>query len=119
MDSVLDRFEVIAYRAKYPVAIFISTDGSAIELVDLDGPVTETDSATLIERGLHFAGAIGILDGVSEIETVSQLPVDIAFVVGAAYSRHLLSKSHGVPSDSDSLPFLKALWALHDPRSEA
>jgi hypothetical protein len=119
-----DKFELLASRGEYVVAILGNADCSDIELIDLDDAdhVSQPDvKAALQTRGLQFIAAAGIVDGKPEIEMVNPLPEDTTYLIGICHNRHIrqICSKGKEPKTGDSLRFLEALWSLHDPRFEA
>ena len=84
----LDKLEIIAGYARYPVAVLSDPQGKDIELVSLrEGNETEIP-ARLQARGLELIAAVGILNGEFQIATVDPLDESVAGAIGSAYAAY-------------------------------
>lgn len=83
---MLDKLEVIAGYARYPVAVLSDSQGKNIELISLrddDAKVPDLQA-----RGLELIAAVGILNGEFQIAMVYPLNEDVASAIGSAYAAY-------------------------------
>jgi hypothetical protein len=84
---VLDKLEVIAGYARYPVAVLSDSQGKNIELISLRDD-TDAKVPDLQARGLELIAAVGILNGEFQIAMVYPLDTDVAEAIGSAYAAY-------------------------------
>jgi hypothetical protein len=88
-QSKLDRLEVIAGYARYPVAVVSDREGKDFELISLDCNEGDTEVlANLVARGLHLIAAVGVLNGEFQIAMVNPLEETVAYDIGRAYAAY-------------------------------
>ena len=120
-----DKFETLAMKSQLCVAVLLNPDATDFEFLPVNPhPLSDSEigerKARWTGRDLHFAGAIGIIDGYCKVAldgpldnaTVSRLSA--AFV---AYCEVLLSGSlEEAAAQGDEVSWLRRLYALEDPR---
>lgn len=119
----LDKFDLIATYSANAVCILGNASGE-YELIALDNVAVTLSKVKddLLARGFHFVGVIGLMGGTPQPALAEPLDTPTIEALSASYSRLIDDRIRDrlrqtVPGDS--LPFLEAMWKLHDPRSDA
>ncbi len=123
LASPLDKFDLIATYSTNAVAILGNAAGE-YELIPLHNVAATLAKVQtgLKARGFYFVGVVGLMGGT--VQSALDVPLDTPTIeaLSASYCRFIDDRIRDrlrqtVPGDS--LKFLEALWAQHDPRPDA
>jgi hypothetical protein len=119
----LDKFELIATHARDVVTILGNAAGE-YELIPLHNVAATLSKVKddLLARGFRFVGVIGLMGGT--VQPALDVPLDTPTIAAlcASYSHFIEERNTDrvrATGPGDSLKFLEALWAQHDPRPDA
>jgi hypothetical protein len=101
-----DKFEVLVRDSSYAVVLLYNEGTRDFELVDLP----PSNTAGFAERGLSFAGVIGVVAGHARIALAS--PIEDERVVDA-----FLSRVEALLARKSETAWLDRLWSLPDTRN--
>jgi len=93
-----EKMAAIIERAEHPVAVMSNPQRSDFEIVVI--PITAEVQADISARGLECRAIAGVIQGAPEIEMPRALSEDEAFAIGAAYKRHIETRTSSPIADA-------------------